>query len=395
MKMKLLTRLTTNVTFLFLLALSAATSAFAGTVYVANVEELYTAVNDPANVGTTIELAAGIYMLSVNDPFGIPRPNRGRLELKENMSIIGVPGDRSAVVISAFDLPATSFQTVGPSAALRAGLGTNSIEWLTVRDARFGQANIDTGLQAPGTAYVRIAHVATTGSARGLNVINFGPAASGETIEIDIIDSDFFNNTFGLSEGLRIGNFQGAIGSTVNARMEGNRSWGNKQGRLVVNNRAINSTVNVRSSGNRFYDNGAGTILIGGLSSNNTTANGNTINFQAFGDHFNENTGPADFDIGGLVVVGGENISIPNGTNDNTINVLLWGCRMAENNTYDLLGIGARSAPVSLGSPGINNRVSITIKGEGNGKGKWQPVEFFTETIPIALPGTNSVTVNR
>jgi len=369
--------------------------AAANPVYIANVEELYSAVNDPSNAGATLELAAGTYRLSPSDPFGHPRPKGGRIELQQNMSIVGVVGDRSSVVINAFDLPATSYLGVGPSAALRTGYGTNYVEWLTVRDARFGQANIDTGLQAPGTAYIRIAHVAATGSARGLNVLNFGPAASGETIEIEIIDNDFFQNPFGVSEGMRIGNFQGATGATVNAWVEENRSWGNKQGQLLVNNRAINSTVNVQSSGNRFSGNGAGTIILGALSSNNTTANGNTINFEGYGDHFVDNNEDTELDVGGLVVIGGENISIPNGTNDNTVNVSLWGCRMDENNTFDLLGIGARSAPISLGSPGVNNHVTINISGEGSNKGRWQPVEFFTDTIPFAASGINTVTVIR
>jgi hypothetical protein len=71
----------------------------------------------------------------------------------------------------------------GPNAAVRMGLGHNALEWLTVRDAVNGQANIDTGLQSldPGTAYIRVAHIASTGSFRGLNIQNFGPQTSGQT----------------------------------------------------------------------------------------------------------------------------------------------------------------------------------------------------------------------
>ena len=378
-------------------SLAFAQAISAQIVNVDNVEALYDAVNDPVNVGATIELAPGTYILTVNDPQDTPRPNRGRLDLQEDMSLIGVKGDRSAVVIDAFNLPASSYTgRPGPHAAVRLGRGSNSLEWLTVRDAVNGQANIDSGLIFPGTAYVRIAHVASSGSARGLNVLNFGPAASNETIEADIEDCDFFNNTVGLSEGLRLGNFQGAVGATVNARMVGNRAWGQQQGRLIVNNRAINSTVNVFSAGNRFFDNGAGTIIAGGLSSNATPANGNTINFEAHGDHFTDNNGPTVLDIGGLIVLGGENISIPYGTNNNTVNVELWGCRMGGNNTYDLLGIGARSDPESIGSPGINNHVTIAIRGEGTGtKGKWQPVEAFFDALPWDPADNNSVTVTR
>ena len=65
-------------------------------VYVADVEQLYVAVNNPVNVGATVVLAPGIYSLSPNDPAGIARPNRGRLDLQEDMSLYGVAGDHAA-----------------------------------------------------------------------------------------------------------------------------------------------------------------------------------------------------------------------------------------------------------------------------------------------------------
>ena len=379
-----------------LVVVAFAANAVAQTVSVNNVEDLYAAVNDPANAGSTVVLASGVYMLSANDPNGVARPNKGRLDLLENMSLLGVVGDRSAVVIDASNLPASSFTgSPGPIAAIRMGRGANSIQWLTVRNAANGQANIDVGLQEPGTAYVTIAHVESYGSARGLNVLNFGSGASGETIEVDIVDNDFHDNVLGVGEGMRVGNFQGATGATINARIVGNRSWGNIQGRLLVNNRAINSTVNVFSSGNRFFNNGLGTAIIGALSSNATSANGNTINFEGHGDQFVDNNMPTILDVGGLVVLGGENISIPNGTNNNTVNVSLWGCRMADNNTHDLVGIGARSNPESIGPPGVNNHVTITIQDNGSSNGRWNPVEEFANSVPFDVNATNSVTVIR
>jgi hypothetical protein len=78
-------------------------------VIVANIEELYTAVNDPQNAGSEINIAPGVYMLSVYDPMGAPRPNGGRLELQQDMSLLGVVGDRGAVTIDANDLPTSSF----------------------------------------------------------------------------------------------------------------------------------------------------------------------------------------------------------------------------------------------------------------------------------------------
>jgi hypothetical protein len=316
--------------------------------------------------------------------------------MQVNMSIVGVEGDRSAVIIDAVNLPASSFTgSPGPIAAVRMGRGSNSLQWITVRNAANGQANIDSGLQMAGTAYVTVAHCESYGSTRGMNILNFGPGASGETIEADIIDNYFHDNILGVGEGVRVGNFQGATGSTVNARMIENRSWGNFQGRLLVNNRAINSTVNVFSSGNRFFGNGAGTIVIGGLSSNATTANGNTVNFEVHGDQFVDNTMVIPFDNGGLVVLGGENISIPNGVNNNTVNVSLWGCRYSENSAADLYSVGARSFPESIGTPGVNNHVTIETNGAGKRLGRWIPAEFFADSLPADPNTTNSVTVIR
>ena len=385
-----------------LIVLGISQAVAAHTITVSNVDELYDAVNNSGNAGATIVLAPGTYMLSVNDGHGTARPKGGRLELQPDMSLRGVEGNMNAVVINAFNLPPSSFPAngvpAGPNAAVRMGLGRNALEWLTVRDARSAQANIDTGLQPldPGPAYIRIAHVASTGSTRGLNVLNFGRDASNQTIEADIVDSHFFDNDENLSEGVRLGNFQGARGSTVNARMSGNVSWGQKQGRLIVNNRANESTINVWSSGNRFYDNGGGTIIIGGLSSNDTRADDNTINFEAHGDRYLGNTGVTELDPGGLIVLGGENISATSGgTSNNRVEVKLWGCRMADNATADLIGIGARWLTPSTAGLSANNLVTIEIAGEGGDGGRWQPVEFVVNAVPDGPSYGNLATVNR
>lgn len=374
-------------------------SALAQVIQISNVEELYSAVNDPGNAAATLVLAPGTYMLSALDSNNLPRLKGGRIELQPDMSLIGVEGDRDAVVINASGLPKSSFTTGGgPNSAIRMGLGHNALEWLTVRDAVNAQANIDTGLQSldPGTAFILLAHIVSTGSVRGVNLRNYGPQTSGQTIEADIVDCDFFDNLLGISEGIRIGNFAGATGSTVNVRMSGNRLWGQETGRLVVNNTATNSAVNVISSGNRFYGNGAGTIIAGGLTQGTARADGNTINFEAHGDEFLENTRATDFDHGGLVVLGTENASpVGGGGSNNTVDVQLWGCRMLDNATSDLYGVGARSTSVPGIDPTLsqNDHVMFEIHGDGTGNGKWQPVEFYADSLPGSPEEANSVTV--
>lgn len=356
-------------------------------VLVLNIEQLYAAVNNPANAGATIVLAPGVYMLSVNDERGMPRPNRGRLELQENMSLQGSVDNRGAVVIDASDLPVSSYQTPQLTGAIRIGRGSNTIEWLTVRRAVNGSANIETDLIWPGTAYIRIAHTASTGSVRGLDIRNLGAAAAGAVIVAEIVDNDLFSNRLRLAEGMRIGNNLGAHGSSIFATLSGNRSFDNFQGLLIENNRSNFAHISVVSSGDRFFENGAGTIIIGGLSFSSTPTNGNTVNFTAHSSSFDNNNGFTTFDRGGLIVVGGENLSIQNGTSDNSVNVELRGCLLVNNQLMDLGAFGARSNPVSVGLPGTNNRV--TIAGFGSRRGS---NVVWADSVPDYQGGGNSVT---
>jgi hypothetical protein len=361
-------------------------------VNVASIEELYAAVNNSANAGNQIVLAPGVYLLSVNGVNGVARPNGGRLELQENMSLRGVVGDRSAVIIDAINLPVSSFNSAPPIplvAAIRMGRGTNSIEWLTARNAVNGNANIGTDL-ASATTNIRVAHVASTNSQRGLDVRNFGAAQAGRTINAEIIDNDFYNNRIGMfGEALRIAGLQGANGSFINATVAGNRCYFNLLGMIVENNRASNVNLTVFSSGNRFFENGVGALVGGGLSQVSTVANGNTTNFTASGDTFENNNGFNNFDFGGLIIVAGENTSIPNGVNNNTVNVELRNCRFSNNQVHDIALYGARSMPLSAGLPGINNRARLRLIGS------LVPVLDIADSIPEYPAGMNSATIIR
>ena len=361
-------------------------------INISDIDELYMAVNNSANAGSQIVIAPGVYMLSVNDSNGTARPNGGRLELQENMSLTGVVGDRSAVVIDAANLPLSSFNSAPPiplTGAIRMGRGTNAIEWLTARNAVNGNANIGTDL-ASTTTNVRVAHVASTNSARGLDVRNFGAAMAGRTINAEIIDNDFYNNRIGAQgEGFRIASQQGANGGIINATLNGNRSYTNYAGLLLENNRSNNAVSTVFSTGDRFYENGLGALVGAALSSNSTVANGNNVSFTAHGDSFINNNGFNNFDFGGLVVLGTENISIPNGTSNNKLTVNLFGCQFSNNQLADLYAVGARSNPSSIGTPGTNNIVRVALHGIGT------LTEFRADSIP-ATPGSgNSLTVSR
>jgi hypothetical protein len=222
---------------------------------VANLEELYAAVNNPQNAGTTITITPGVYLLSVNDPNGVARPNSGRLELQENMSLQGVVGDRNAVVIDAINLPTSSFNNAPPiplTAPIRMGRGANHVEWLTVRNAVNGAANIETDLVSTGTAYIRIAHIVSSGGQRGIDIRNFGPAMAGRVIQAEVVDNDLFNSVTGLGEGLRFVNNLGATGGVVTAIISDNRSHNNYIGLLIENNRSNLDNIQFSSTNSHF-----------------------------------------------------------------------------------------------------------------------------------------------
>lgn len=172
---------------------------------------------------------------------------------------------------------------------------------------------------------------------------------------------------------------------------------GRRRAGLIVNNTANLSRIKVVSTCNQFYGNGVGTIIDGGFTANVNRADGNSINFEGHGDSYLRNTAATEFDHGGLVVLGADNISTSGGGgSNNTVNVQLWGVRTAGNTQSDLYAVGARSNSV----PGVdptrsqNNHVTLTIKGDAQGGGRWQPVPYFRNSEPNSPDEGNSVIVD-
>ena len=391
-------------------------AAQGSTISVSNVEELYAVLNDAANEGAEVALAPGVYTLSATDPGGTLRPNRGRLELKADMSLYGVAGDRAAVVIDASLLPDSSFTVpFGRTGIIRAGLGSSAIEWLTIAGQPFAAAAIETDLvQAdpqgvPTRTAIRVAHVVAGGrllpdgggsrvdisgaSARGVDIRNVGTAGmAGRRIDAEIVDSE----VFGGVEGIRVINFNGAHFGEITVTMQGNRSHANRLGCIIENNRSNSAKIFVRSSGDRFEDNGLGCEIGGALVAAAGVASSNTTTFEAHGTHFTNNTrtvffnetGPAFTDLGGLLVVGAEVAlaGAPNTTSGNTVVVKLWGSKIAENQQFDLQAFGARSSAPGLA--GSDNHAVVELHGVS------KLVQLLAVDSEPADPGpTNTATV--
>ena len=375
----------------------AAPVVAANILSVTDVEQLYSAVNDPANEGAAITLAPGTYVLSAKDGAGVARPNAGRLELQRDMSLYGVTGDQSAVVIDATGLPASSLSLPQPqqptnrTAPVRIGRGSNTIEWLTVFGPPASAAGIAAELEGTPSARVRVTHVVSGGTSRGIDVRSSGASMAGRKVDAEIVDNELIGPTqvIGNSEGIRLSNFVGADGGVIVATLSGNRVHGFQLGCIISNNRASNAEVHVRSSGDRFFGNGHGCDIVGGLVTQPTgSANSNSTTFEAHGSQFVDNT-INGAESGGVFVVGGQSGVQANATSDNTVFVALWGSKVSGNLGVNFRATGANQNPRS-GLAGTNNHVTIEL----HGVSKQIDVQA-TASLPVDPTNSNTVTVIR
>ena len=357
-------------------------------VSVATLEELYAAVNNSANANSQIVMAAGAYVLSAMDPGGAARPNGGRLELQMGMSLIGVTGDRGAVVIDAVNLPADSYSGGVPnSGAIRLGNGNNSVEWLTIKNAVAGGAQIIVHRNDPGTSHVRVAHIDSSGGHRGIDIRNVAGSQSGFRIEAEIVDNDLHGNRISTAQGMRLVHGQGASGNSIVANLTGNRFYDNSQGLLT---QSIGGTtfgvISINSNGDRFYENGGGAFIGGGFGA----ASNNSTRFTAVNSVFeNNNHGSTGFFPGGLNVVAAPNLNAPSVGSDNSAHVVLRNCRFANNQVADLAAYGAASAPRDPAMSAANNHAIVRLYNTQI------PNIVKADSDPPYPAGMNSATVTR
>ncbi len=366
-----------------------------GVVSVSSVEDLYAAVNTAANAGAVVVLAPGVYMLSAADPTGSLRPHGGRLELQQDMSLYGLEGDRSAVVIDGSSLPSTSVKGTG---IIRTGRGSNCVEWLTIVGNPKAASGINTDL--PGTADTRltVGHVVAGNSPRGVDIRNNGAAFAGRRIDAEIDDGDFSPPpTGGLTEPIRIANLSTYEGQ-IYAVLNGNHAHGGRFGCLVINESSSFGTIYVRSNGDTFDENALGCLLVAGaIVSGTATANSNSVTFEAHGSQFINNTGPGLPNYGGgggVVAVGADVGSLaagtPNSASANTLIVRLWGCPFYGNQNVDFQAWGARANTIPVGTAGTYDTTTIDLQGVS----KLVNV-VAVDSSPVDPTGTDTVTVNQ
>jgi len=120
-----------------------------------------------------------------------------------------------------------------------------------------GQAGIDVDLLGTGPTHIHLAHLASTGNIRGMELRNLGPSAAGRVIVAKIVDNDLYDNTAGLGEA--------SGSSTSRAPTAAESGPAEREPRPRERHRVARreQLVELRrdlvlSSGDRFFENGAG-----------------------------------------------------------------------------------------------------------------------------------------
>lgn len=372
-------------------------------INVANIAQLYAAVNDTANKGSKVILAPGTYTLSSTFPKG------GRLEFQTYMEIQGQKDHPELVMIDESALPAASFNlpSAGRSGGIRMGAGTNRLQWLTVKGGS-SSANplsvIDTDINSTETSIV-ISHINIlgNGSSIGIDIRSRRVEQAGRKIDATLTNNDITGVTTSLGPAVEIQNANGASGSFIHVSLAENYFHGNRTGIGTFNNAATatvnDSRIEVTSSADRIEGNGVGLYVGGGISQvSNATANRNTTTLNFLGT-FIRNNNPlpmppelrvdvgAAFTTCGIYSFGGLSTT-NNGTNltsDNKLQLSFSGCEITNNNSPDINVYGAWCPSQAL-LAGTNNLVEIYLNGISA-----NVVDI--PSVPVEPGGTNVVNV--
>jgi hypothetical protein len=355
-------------------------------VVVSNGPQLYNAVNAAGNAGALVLLAPGIYPL---DP---GQQNGGRLELQQGMALQGMSADPTATVIDAQALGKAQLQVTVDgqpvtTGAVRVGLGNNSLQSLTVQNANAtnGAAGIATDLVGDSVAYVRIASVVARNNARGLDVRNFGTAATGRTLVVDVAASSFLDNTRTPALGIRFANVN-APNAAIQANLAANNASGNVAGCLAANVDTSDATIVLNSSADRFTGNSNGCVFIAGNRLGTGKVLDNSIRVTASASTFQHNLRqlPATFPKpGGIIAVGGQSVDSLDEASGNTLAIDLLACTMGDNQGTDITAYGAYSTgPLPAGT---DNAVVLRLLATSA-----EVAPFDSDPLPA---GTNSVVI--
>lgn len=364
-------------------------------VYVSTINELYSAVNNPDNAGSQVVLAPGTYLLDAS------YPNGGRLELQENMSLVGQPGQQDAVLIDQSSLPNSSYRLTltTSTGGIRVGKGNNSLEWLSLKGGAFASTPfsvIETDLQSTETT-IGISHVKIdcNGSRLGVVLRNRGPEHENRIINANLEHNEIYGAVNIIGFGLALQNR--ISGSKINLNSKENYIHGNKIGILLFNagltNTVENCEANILSFNDRIEGNGCGIDPSGGSNGSvSTQSSNNTVTFKMYGTSIRDNnpTGHPELTPNngalrcGIYAAGGYGTNVLN----NTLNMGFWGCDISNNNGTDIYAYGAYSPTAVVA--GTNNLCEMFLYGLSA-----NATTVSEASVPFEPAGTNVVNIYR
>jgi hypothetical protein len=239
---------------------------------------------------------------------------------------------------------------------------------------------------------LRIAHIVSTGSVRGVDVRNQGTTAFARQLTIELEDDELFDNVVSNGQGIRFVN-SGADGASIVATLHRNYSHDNNEGVLASNFGSSGASIAIDSYDDRFEANTVGAVIFGGLTQTpGTVANENAVTLIMHAGSISGNHGalpPQNFS-GGLDVVGGSYslLGTAGSTSNNAVQVAIWGTAFRDNDAPDVSAWGAKAPASHLA--GTDNAVAIDLHGISA-----QASTSSTNSAPDEPADTNRATVVR
>jgi hypothetical protein len=394
-------------------------------VNASNVEELYAAVNDPANADAVVMVASGVYTLTPRDSNLAPRPNGGHLVLQPGMRLVGqneyvdfdgdgvwdprdddgdgVP-DTDPVRGLIFAAPAT--ETVLDAGELSGGAGVpgavrlgleNAAEKLTVRNSSGIGAGVDVNvLPASGGMQAEVRDCLVEDGQRGIRCTHPAVTEVDSSAVLERNISRRHTGSFGF--GVIIQN-NGSTQCSWDVIVRNNLVYANRLGLFVVGNSATSSQSQVLSMGNIYRQNEAGLNIDAGrdafAAGLPAGSNGCSIDLTSHGDRIVDNVGTSVVGGlgGGVVAIAGFRTS-PSGSqsSNNSLELrfiqTIWSGNFQGTSPRDLQVYGA-FAPGSTPGTGDTARVLIRQATSDGAAGAFQ----FIDSQPTDPTGSDRVTI--
>lgn len=381
---------------------------------ITNPTELYQALSDPTNAGSTLELMPGRYPLS--EVTGVTW--MGRIEFLKDMTIRGTVNDATQVVIDASRLPGASFRPASlfpmRTGAIRMGNGNNKLEWITVigSSTTDSLSVIDTDLITPNQpSHIEIRHCIVSGGRIGINIRNVGEPSNNRIVHARIEHNEITRNEVSApgtqqGQGIIIQHANGVSSGHLHVHMKKNNVHHNTIGLKIFNNSTnqltdtSNNNTNVNSDEDQFDNNLLGIHMQG--STNGVTATSmenNAISLDARKSTIRGNKGIKKDSIlltCGIFLTAGTRPRTGSPTSGNAVVIKLKDCIFSNNEDFDIRAFGAFTStdkppgestdPQPI--PGEHNIVTIKLKGESEAATLWT-----MNTYPADPASTNKVEV--